>query len=644
MNSLQNNIEEADKNIIRDVVGDGILEGLDVSKEGSNNFIMTIKKGVAYLDGRRIANVSDLQKNIENYKGTTRYITLAIKFVINSYNVVIDGKGDHLLYNNDESSEIVIFEGTQTPPAVTSDVIILSDVYINGNNTTINSNRVQKLHNSQKLISMSHQLKNEISRVENVTLEEQNASATLPQTSKSLIVTILQTIRNNLKRLFQTATQSMAGLMSETDKKKLDGIDENANKYAHPDNHLPSIIIQDASNRFMTDAEKTKLAGIVPVGYGTCSTSEATIAKVVTLAGFELKIGACIGIKFANTNTRTNPTLNVNNTGAKDIVLRENVPASGGAIGNDKVLYFQYDGTYWWLINPSILPVAQGGIGLNTIPSGDILIGNGANTIQSIPPRQEDTNTPAQQTNNTNSLFSRIFDHKHSTEDRIKFLLCMDDWHKNSGYATIETIRNMMHRTPHIETLTGNLNLDTFLNKSGIFNLYRVNVSFADTSIRQGIMNGILICEYTSSFEQIHTLIAYNINYGVNYFVTRYITSINTTPNIQKWVNYLHNIQPVAQGGTGATDAATARTNLGITPANIGAVEIAPNTVIKNVNSFKVYADQTNAVSGIGGFGVEIGYSGNPQKTRFGLVDANGVFTGSAKEILPITGNNWWTD
>lgn len=52
------------------------------------------------------------------------------------------------------------------------------------------------------------------------------------------------------------ATTSAAGFMSAADKTKLDGVAASANNYTHPASHDPSIITQDASNRFVTDAEK----------------------------------------------------------------------------------------------------------------------------------------------------------------------------------------------------------------------------------------------------------------------------------------------------------------------------------------------------------------------------------------------------
>lgn len=51
------------------------------------------------------------------------------------------------------------------------------------------------------------------------------------------------------------ATTGTAGLMSATDKTKMDGIADGANNYTHPATHPPSIIAQDSSNRFVTDTQ-----------------------------------------------------------------------------------------------------------------------------------------------------------------------------------------------------------------------------------------------------------------------------------------------------------------------------------------------------------------------------------------------------
>ncbi|GIP17755.1 hypothetical protein J40TS1_33970 [Paenibacillus montaniterrae] len=53
------------------------------------------------------------------------------------------------------------------------------------------------------------------------------------------------------------ATTSANGLMSAAMVTKLNGIATGANNYVHPATHPPSIIAQDASNRFVSDAEKS---------------------------------------------------------------------------------------------------------------------------------------------------------------------------------------------------------------------------------------------------------------------------------------------------------------------------------------------------------------------------------------------------
>ena len=53
-----------------------------------------------------------------------------------------------------------------------------------------------------------------------------------------------------------TASASAAGLMSAADKKKLDGVAAGANNYVHPDSHPATMIAQDETHRFITDAER----------------------------------------------------------------------------------------------------------------------------------------------------------------------------------------------------------------------------------------------------------------------------------------------------------------------------------------------------------------------------------------------------
>lgn len=88
--------------------------------------------------------------------------------------------------------------------------------------------------------------------------------------------------------------------------------------------------------------------------YGECRTAAATAAKTVTVNGtFTLAAGAVIFVKFANSNTATGATLNVNSTGAKPIYRYgttspgTNVPSTWKS---GSVVALGYDGTAWQMV------------------------------------------------------------------------------------------------------------------------------------------------------------------------------------------------------------------------------------------------------------------------------------------------------
>ena len=83
--------------------------------------------------------------------------------------------------------------------------------------------------------------------------------------------------------------------------------------------------------------------------YGTCSTDAGTAAKTVTLANFVLATGAEVTVRFTVTNTASNPTLNVNGTGAKAIKYR-NAAISAGYLAANRTYRFVYDGSSYELV------------------------------------------------------------------------------------------------------------------------------------------------------------------------------------------------------------------------------------------------------------------------------------------------------
>ena len=94
--------------------------------------------------------------------------------------------------------------------------------------------------------------------------------------------------------------------------------------------------------------------GVFAIPYATCSTAADTVAKVATVVdsgNFVLETGAMVVVKFTNKNSASNPTLNINSTGAKPIYQYGTTVASTGTTTSGwvagAVVLLVYDGTGW---------------------------------------------------------------------------------------------------------------------------------------------------------------------------------------------------------------------------------------------------------------------------------------------------------
>mgnify|MGYP003292834139 CR=1 FL=1 len=105
------------------------------------------------------------------------------------------------------------------------------------------------------------------------------------------------------------------------------------------------------------------------IDFGTCETAAATAAKVVTMTDtdWSLEVGNIIGVKFTTSNSASSVTLNVNNSGAKNIYYN-NASYTGSSTSicgyANRVLFYMYDGTYWVWLNMGSLDGNS-----NTVPS-----------------------------------------------------------------------------------------------------------------------------------------------------------------------------------------------------------------------------------------------------------------------------------
>lgn len=83
--------------------------------------------------------------------------------------------------------------------------------------------------------------------------------------------------------------------------------------------------------------------------YATCTTGASTTDKVATTVNtdFSLESGVSVTVKFTNANTASSPTLNVDGTGAKTILVNGSVMTSDYYWPAGAVVTFVYDGSYW---------------------------------------------------------------------------------------------------------------------------------------------------------------------------------------------------------------------------------------------------------------------------------------------------------
>lgn len=140
------------------------------------------------------------------------------------------------------------------------------------------------------------------------------------------------------------ATTSANGLMSSTDKSKLNGIAENANNYTHPSSHAATMITQDATHRFVTDTEKSTWNAKSDLILGTTSTTAAAGNHTHNYAGSSSAGGAATSANKVNTN----------------IIIKLN---GGATEGTD---LFTFNGSTAKTIN--ITPSAIGAASISDIP------------------------------------------------------------------------------------------------------------------------------------------------------------------------------------------------------------------------------------------------------------------------------------
>lgn len=114
--------------------------------------------------------------------------------------------------------------------------------------------------------------------------------------------------------------------------------------------------------------------------YGTCSTAANVAAKTVTVDdSFVLTAGVRVAVYMTYTNSKANPTLNVNGTGAAAILRYGSTAASTSAASSwnaGQMLCLTYNGTSWFIenwINTTYSSMTQAEMQTGTATTGSLI-------------------------------------------------------------------------------------------------------------------------------------------------------------------------------------------------------------------------------------------------------------------------------
>ena len=198
-----------------------------------------------------------------------------------------------------------------------------------------------------------------IAAIKNVIIKYTGLLANLQTTDKSTIVAaaneILSKVReetqnrqNALTALTQTFTQT---INAETQARiNSDNVESKARTQG--DNAISDQLSShtgNKSNPHGVTGEQVglgRLYNISQIGFGVCNTDAGVQAKSAAVENIVLIVGARITLKFKNGIATDNPTLNINNTGAKPITM-DSQPVGKGCFDAGGCYEFVYTGDSW---------------------------------------------------------------------------------------------------------------------------------------------------------------------------------------------------------------------------------------------------------------------------------------------------------
>lgn len=245
---------------------DGLMSAADKTKlddieEGANNYIHPDNENIRHVSDEQIArwNKSAEQLSFDTISERDAY-TATNTLEDGTIVIVKENNGSSYQYINDEFRKFRF------------DTDISNEIYdgLDSNSTTTSLSANQGKVLNEKIVNHT--------------------------SNNTIHITDAERTAWNAKASTDLATQTSNGLMSKSDKTKLDGIESGANNYTHPDSHSASIIVQDTTHRFVTDeqisswnSKAESIPVVTPDTDGLMSAEDKTILDQLVIKVNELE-------------------------------------------------------------------------------------------------------------------------------------------------------------------------------------------------------------------------------------------------------------------------------------------------------------------------------------------------------------------
>lgn len=373
---LPTSIEHYNINVVNknNQVIDSELHKLDLKNESQDNLLLATKEALKQETERATRKETDLQNVINSNKPIWDD-----KYTKNE----IDNKFSALETNIDWKESVATYEDIATTYPNPDDgwTVNVKDTdytyrYNGSEWVVISANAIPKATNGiDGILSKEDHTKYEDANSKKHTHDNKSIIDKITQTLLDNWSTAYTHISDTIKHITSTERTQWGNAYthststhapSNAERNIIVGVQKNGTDLSVSSDRKVNITVPTKLSELENDSDFTKGTGVRGNYYGTCSTAATTKDKVVTVSSdqnFELKVGCIVGVKFTNSNTYSatadNPiTLNVNNTGAKNIYYNNTSNYTGTstiAFGYaNRYNYYMYDGTYWVWMSQSI--------------------------------------------------------------------------------------------------------------------------------------------------------------------------------------------------------------------------------------------------------------------------------------------------